>query len=184
MNLLWSVLRSWTSYQTLSQNQLKFHLLTMMMNSELSLHNRGATTIQTDSKPIQNLARDSQPHDICRSLTYIYQPTLRSSKTRTAPRHPRAQYSTIQPITTWVHATLAISPLQCASSHSHNRLAELRLTGLCGQYYKVSSHAIQQQMVLNRHRRKEPAHKTSMSGGSLTESARSRFITPHSHITR
>ena len=62
----------------------------MMMNSELSLHNRGATTIQTDYNP----AGDSQPHDICRSLTYIYQPTLRSSKTRTGPRHPRIQYST------------------------------------------------------------------------------------------
>ena len=44
MNLPWSVLRSWTSYQTLSQTFLKFHLLTTM-NSELSLHNRGATTI-------------------------------------------------------------------------------------------------------------------------------------------
>ena len=61
-----------------------------MMNRELSLHNRGATTIQTD----YNLAGDSQPHDICRSLTYIYQPTLRSSKTRTGPRHLRIQYST------------------------------------------------------------------------------------------
>ena len=62
----------------------------MMMNSELSLHNRGATTIQTD----YNQAGDSQPHDICRSLTYIYQPTLRSSKTRMGLRHPRIQYST------------------------------------------------------------------------------------------
>ena len=62
----------------------------MMMISELSLHNRGATTIRTDYNP----ARDSQPHDICRSLTYIYQPTLRSSKTRMGPRHPRIQYST------------------------------------------------------------------------------------------
>ena len=71
---------------TLSQIFLKFYLLTTMMNSELSLHNRGATMIQTD----YNLAGDSQPHDICRSLTYIYQPTLRSSKTRTGPRHLRA----------------------------------------------------------------------------------------------
>ena len=61
-----------------------------MMNSELSLHNQGATMIQTD----YNLARDSQPHAICRSLTYIYQPTLRFSKTRMGPRHPRVQYST------------------------------------------------------------------------------------------
>ena len=61
-----------------------------MMNSELSLHNRGATMIQTDYNP----AGDSQPHDIYRSPTYIYQPTIRSSKTRTGPRHPRAQYST------------------------------------------------------------------------------------------
>ena len=50
--------------------------VTTMMNSELSLHNRGAMTIQTDYNP----AGDSQPHDICRSLTYIYQPTLGSSK--------------------------------------------------------------------------------------------------------
>ena len=90
MKLPWSVLRPWTSYQTLSQHVLKFHLLTTMMNSELSLHNRGATTIRTDINP----AWDSQPHDVCRSLTYIYQPTLRSSKTRTGPRHLRAQYST------------------------------------------------------------------------------------------
>ena len=39
-------MRSWTSYQTLSQNFLKFQLLTTMMNSELSLHNRGAMMIQ------------------------------------------------------------------------------------------------------------------------------------------
>ena len=63
----------------------------MMMNSELSLHNRGATMIQTDYNP----AGDCQPHDICWSLTYIYQPTLRSSKTRTGTRHLRIQYSTI-----------------------------------------------------------------------------------------
>ena len=48
MNLPWSVMRSWTSYQTLSQIQLKFQLLTTMMSSELSLHNRGATMIRTD----------------------------------------------------------------------------------------------------------------------------------------
>ena len=41
-----------------------------------------------------NPARDSLPHDICRSPTYIYQPTLRSSKTRMGPHHPRIQYST------------------------------------------------------------------------------------------
>ena len=75
---------------TLSQIFLKFHLLTTMMNSELSLHNRGATTIRAD----YNLAGDSRPHDICSSLTYICQPTLRSSKTRMGPRHPRIQYST------------------------------------------------------------------------------------------
>ena len=41
-----------------------------------------------------NPARDFRPHDICRSPTYIYQPTVRSSKARTGPRHPRIQYST------------------------------------------------------------------------------------------
>ena len=60
---------------------------TTMMNSELSLHNRGATTIRTDYNP----ARNSRPHDICRSPTYIYQPTLGSPKTRMGPRHPRIQ---------------------------------------------------------------------------------------------
>ena len=64
--------------------------LTTMMNRELSLHNRGATAIRTDYNPAGN----SRPHDICRSPTYIYQPTLGSSKTRTGPRHPRIQYST------------------------------------------------------------------------------------------
>ena len=43
---------------------------------------------------IINPAGNSRPHDICRSPTYIYQPTLRSSKTRTGPHHPRIQYST------------------------------------------------------------------------------------------
>ena len=78
-----------------------------MMNSELSLHNRGATTIQTDYNP----AGDSQPHDICRSLTYIYQPTLGSSKQERV--RATREYSTppFQPMATWVHATLAISPL-------------------------------------------------------------------------
>ena len=100
-------MRPWTSYQTLSQIQLKFHLLTTMMNSELSLHNRGATTIQTDYIP----AGDSQPHDICRSPTYIYQPTLGSSKQERV--HATLEYSTppIQPIATWVHAIPTISPL-------------------------------------------------------------------------
>ena len=37
------------------------------MNSELSLHNRGATTIRTDYNPAGN----SKPHNICRSPTYI-----------------------------------------------------------------------------------------------------------------
>jgi hypothetical protein len=44
-----------------------------------------------------NPAGDSQPHDICRSQTYIYQPSLGSSKTKTGSRHLRAQYSTALP---------------------------------------------------------------------------------------
>ena len=100
-------MRSWTSYQTFSQTLLKFYLLTTMMNSELSLHNQGATMIRTDYNP----AGDSQPHDICRSLTYIYQPTpdpLKQERVRAT-----REYSTppIQPIAMWVHATPAISPL-------------------------------------------------------------------------
>ena len=51
-------------------NPTQVPFVNSMMNSELSLHNRGATTIQTDYNP----AGDSQPHDICRSQTYIYQP--------------------------------------------------------------------------------------------------------------
>ena len=107
MNLPWSVMRSWTSYQTLSQIQLKFYLLTTMMNSELSLHNRGATMIRTDYNPAGN----SRPHDICRSPTYIYQPTLGSSKQEQV--RVTREYSTlpIQPIATWVHAIPTISPL-------------------------------------------------------------------------
>ena len=63
--------------------------------------------IQTDYNP----AGDSQPHDICRSLTYIYQPTLDPLKQERV--HATREYSTppIQPIATWVHATLTISPL-------------------------------------------------------------------------
>ena len=80
-----------TSYPTLSHTLLSFQLLiTTMMNSELSLHNRGATMIWTDYNPAGN----SRPHNICRSLTYIYQPTLGSSKTRMGPHDPRIQYST------------------------------------------------------------------------------------------
>ena len=87
-----SVLRSWNFVSNTFSNQPQVPVInTTMMNSELSLHNRGATTIRTDYNPAGN----SRPHDICRSPTYIYQPTLGSSKTRTGPRHPRIQYSTI-----------------------------------------------------------------------------------------
>ena len=96
---------------TLSQIFLKFHLLTTMMNSELSLHNRGAMTIQTDYNP----AGDSQPHDICRSYvgpwpTYTNLPPdfLKQEWVHTTREHSTPP---IQPIATWVHATLAISPL-------------------------------------------------------------------------
>ena len=69
------------------------------------------TEEQRRFKPIKNPVGNSRPHDICRSLTYIYQPTLGSSKTRMGPRHPRIQYTPIQPIAMWVHAIPAISPL-------------------------------------------------------------------------
>ena len=77
------------------------------MNREVSLHNRGATTIQTDYNP----AGISRPHDICRSPTYIYQPTLGSSKQEQV--RATREYSTppIQPIATWVYAIPTISPL-------------------------------------------------------------------------
>ena len=77
------------------------------MNREVSLHNRGATTIRTDYNPAGN----SRPHDICQSPTYIYQPTLGSSKQERV--RATREYSTppIQPIATWVHAIPAISPL-------------------------------------------------------------------------
>ena len=77
------------------------------MNSELSLHNRGATTNRTDYNPAGN----SKPHDIWKSPTYIYQPTLESSKQERA--RTTREYSTppIHPIATWVHTIPTISPL-------------------------------------------------------------------------
>ena len=87
-----SVLRSWNFISNTFTSLIQVLVInTTMMNSELSLHNRGATMILTDKNPAGN----SRPHDICRSPTYIYQPTLGSSKARTGPRHPRIQYSTI-----------------------------------------------------------------------------------------
>ena len=52
------------------------------------------TEEQRRFESIKNPAGNSRPHDICRSPTYIYQPTLGSSKIITGPRHPRIQYST------------------------------------------------------------------------------------------
>ena len=43
---------------------------------------------------------------------------------------------------------------QCASSLSHNGIAEVGLTGACGQYYKVPNHGGLQRTVLNQHSRK------------------------------
>ena len=60
---------------------------------------------------IKNPAGNSRPHNICRSPTYIYQPTLGSSKQEWV--RATREYSTppIQPIATWVHAIPAIFPL-------------------------------------------------------------------------
>ena len=69
------------------------------------------TEEQRRFEPIKNPAGNSRPHDICRSPTYIYQPTLGSSKQERI--RATREYSTppIQPIATWVHAIPAISPL-------------------------------------------------------------------------
>ena len=81
-----------TLYPTLSQALFKFQLLILRWwtVSWVSI-----TEEQRWFEPIINPAGNSRPHDICRSPTYIYQPILGSPKTRTGPRHPRTQYSTI-----------------------------------------------------------------------------------------
>ena len=96
-----------------------------MMIREVSLHNRGATTIRTDYNPAGN----SRPHDICRSPTYIYQPTLGSSKTRTGPRHPRTQH-TSNPATFKPQGYPLLPPShhsQCVSIHLSIGLAKVGL---------------------------------------------------------
>ena len=80
-----------SSYPTLSQTILKFQLLILWWWTEKWV---SITEEQRRFESIINPAGNSRPHDICRSLTYIYQPTLGSSKTRMGPRHPRIQYST------------------------------------------------------------------------------------------
>ena len=77
------------------------------MNSELSLHNRGATTIRTDITQlgIPNHTTYAGPRP-----TYI---NLPSDPLNQEWVHATREYSTppIQPIATWVHAIPAISPL-------------------------------------------------------------------------
>ena len=70
----------------------------MMMNSELSLHNRGATTIPNHTTYVGPWP------------TYINLPLDPLKQERV---HATREHSTppIQPIATWVHATPAISPL-------------------------------------------------------------------------
>ena len=151
-----------------------------MMNREVSLHNRGATTIRTDYNP----TGDSRPHDICRSPTYIYQPILGSSKTRTGPRHPRTQYSTI-PAQGHV-GTRYSRHLSTPSARLAILVIESPSTGL--PEYVVSttnSHLMQ----FNNGRAlidtggKNPLTRPPCLVAHTHQVARSRFITPHSHIT-
>ena len=78
-----------------------------MMNIELSLHNRGATTIRTDITQlgIPNHTTYAGPWPTCINLPLDLLKQERVRATR--------EYSTppIQPIAMWVHAILAISPL-------------------------------------------------------------------------
>ena len=79
-----------------------------MMNSELSLHNRGAMTIRTDYKTqlgIQDHMTYAGPR-----LTYI---NLPSDLLKQEWVHATREYSTppFQPMATWVHAIPIISPL-------------------------------------------------------------------------
>ena len=78
-----------------------------MMNSELSLHNRGATTIQID---LTQLGIPDHTTYAGPWPTYI---NLLSGPLKQERVRATREYSTppFQPIATWVHATLAISPL-------------------------------------------------------------------------
>ena len=78
------------------------------MNSELSLHNRGATTIRTDYKtqlgiPDHTTYAGPRPTYTNLPLDPLKQERVRATR----------EYSTppIQSIATWVHAIPAISPL-------------------------------------------------------------------------
>ena len=115
-----------TSYQSFSQTFLKFQLLILRWwtVSWVSI-----TEEQRRFKPIINPAGTSRPHDICRSLTYIYQPTLGSSETRTGPRHPRAQH-TSNPATFQPRGYTLLPPSlhsQCAGIRLSIGLAEVGL---------------------------------------------------------
>ena len=77
------------------------------MNSELSLHNRGAMTIRTDINQlgIPNHTTYAGPWP---TYTNLPSDPLKQERVRATQ-----EYSTppIQPIATWVHAIPAISPL-------------------------------------------------------------------------
>ena len=111
--------------------------------NESSLHIRGATAIRIDSSPSWGFLITRHMQNF--NLAYINLATG-SSYTKPSPRHPRAQH-TFNPTTFQPRGYTLLPPSlhsQCASSHSRNRIAKLRLTGVCGQYYKVSPHTVQQ----------------------------------------
>ena len=77
------------------------------MNSELSLHNRGATTIWTIINPAGDLDHTTYAGP---RPTYI---NLLSDPLKQEQVRATREYSTppVQPIAMWVHAIPAISPL-------------------------------------------------------------------------
>ena len=78
------------------------------MNSELSLHGRGATTIRTDYKTQLGILDHTTYTGSRPTYTNLFSDPLKQEQVRAT-----REYSTppIQPIATWVHAILAISPL-------------------------------------------------------------------------
>ena len=89
-----------------------------------SLHNRGGTAIRIDYTQL----RISDHTTYVALNPCICQLATEFLKTRTGPRHPRAQYPTIQPVARWIHDTLAISPLPLRVSLFGIGPAEAKLT--------------------------------------------------------
>ena len=135
MNLPWSVLRSWTSYQTHSQNLLKFHLLLRWWTvSWVSI-----TKEQRRFKPIiTQLGILNHTTYAGPWTTYINLPSDPLNKNRSAPPKNTVHHQS-SPLPRGYTLFPPSLHSQCAISHSHDRITKLRLTGVCVSVFRTNT---------------------------------------------